>query len=126
LPQRNQGHVIITDRYMHSTLAYQQTQGIPLQQLLDMHEHLPHPDITFLFDIDPKVAAKRIAKGRDSEEKEMFDRVDFQARLRTDYRDKWEGTPLYQFIRTFVDKYIHKTQAASYEKELTPHNSRLP
>jgi hypothetical protein len=41
----------------------------------------------------------------------------FQARLITDYENKWEGSPLYQFIRTIIDKFIHKTQTDTFENE---------
>ncbi|MFC1648501.1 hypothetical protein ACFL1B_03500 [Nanoarchaeota archaeon] len=44
-------------------------------------------------------------------------RMVFQARLLTDYEEKWEATPVYHFIRTFVDKFIHKTQTQEFEAE---------
>ncbi len=46
-------------------------------------------------------------------------RFTFQANLITDYENKWEGTPMYQFIRTFVDKFIRKTQHQNFEQECT-------
>lgn len=41
----------------------------------------------------------------------------FQARIETDYENKWESDPLYQFIRTFVDKFMHKSQTQDFEAE---------
>ncbi len=43
--------------------------------------------------------------------------VNVQGRLITDYENKWEGTPLYQFIRTVIDKFIRKTQTEEFENE---------
>ncbi len=49
----------------------------------------------------------------------------FRARLITDYENKWEGTPLYQFIRTFIDKFVHKTQTDKFEQECAQDCDRL-
>ena len=42
----------------------------------------------------------------------------FQGRMITDYEDKWESTPVYQFMRTFTDKFVRKTQTGAFEKEI--------
>lgn len=85
LPMRNQGNVVISDRYMMSTLAYQQTQGIPFENLLKMHEGFPFPDFTFLIDIPEEVAIQRIAKDGDRDGKEMFEKKEFLGKLRQNY-----------------------------------------
>ena len=41
---------VISDRYSLSTLSYQQTQGIPITELLEMHKGLPIPDIIFIIE----------------------------------------------------------------------------
>lgn len=57
------GGVVLLDRYKMSTLAYQWAQGIRLHSLMELHEDrgILTPDLTFLLDIDPETAKKRIA-----------------------------------------------------------------
>lgn len=40
----------------------------------------------------------------------------FDAYLRSDYEDKWEGSVLKQFIRTLYDKFIYKNQFAYFQR----------
>lgn len=43
--------------------------------------------------------------------------INFQARLITDYENKWESGPVLQFFRTIIDKFVHKTQTEEFENE---------
>lgn len=52
----------------------------------------------------------------------------FDAYLETDYEHRWEGSPLFYFIRTLFDKYFYKPFTAGFEtgvKEdlMTLHNT---
>ncbi|HEY4499968.1 MAG TPA: dTMP kinase [Candidatus Paceibacterota bacterium] len=79
-----QGHIVISDRYWHSTLVYQQTQGIPLTALLEMHENIPViPDLTLLIDLPAEVAMRRVANDEHrGGKRDMFEQVEFQKVLR--------------------------------------------
>lgn len=59
-PNICKGCHVISDRFAFSTFGYQQTQGIPLWKLLDMHKGLPIPDIIFLIDVPAKIVIKRM------------------------------------------------------------------
>lgn len=78
------GCIVLSDRYKHSTLAYQQTQGIPLDLLIKHHEGMLVPDLTLILDVPAEVAIERIAKDT-GRAKEMFDQLLFQDRLRHNY-----------------------------------------
>ena len=54
-----------------STCAYQWTQGVQLQDLLEMHEHrgLLTPDLTFFLDVPREIASERIRSTRGQLEK---------------------------------------------------------
>lgn len=71
-------NIILCDRYMDSTFAYQTTQlsqdmKNPLGWLQNMH-HLFYlkPDLTFLFIIEPQQALERIKRQRSAFEKKEF------------------------------------------------------
>ena len=71
LPNLKAGVVVLSSRYKPSTCAYQWVQGIPLQELLEMHENrgIINPDINFFLDVPEKIAFERIKKRKGKIEK---------------------------------------------------------
>jgi dTMP kinase len=65
------GTVLICDRYLASSVAYGEAQGLDPAWLLHMQQHLPQPDLTFLLDIDPAVSAGRKTADRDKYERDL-------------------------------------------------------
>ena len=65
------GTVLICDRYLASSVAYGEAQGLDAGWLLEMQKHLPQPDLTFLLDIDPNVSASRKTADRDRYERDL-------------------------------------------------------
>jgi len=87
-PNINKGIHVISDRYSFSTLAYQQTQGIPLDKLLKMHEGLPIPDLIFIVDIPVEVALQRMKKDAIRKTEQKFEKnKEFIEKLRKIYLD---------------------------------------
>ncbi len=86
-PSLESGHVVISDRYHFSTLAYQTAQGIPREKidaLVDLLEvNIETPDITILIDIDPETAISRI--GDRKKAVSLFEKKDFLSRVRENY-----------------------------------------
>lgn len=70
-PTLEQETIVISDRYLLSTYAYQQTQGVKFEKIKEQHqlEKIIIPDLTFLIDIDLKTAKERIKKRGESCEK---------------------------------------------------------
>jgi dTMP kinase len=66
-----QGTVLVCDRYVASSIAYGETQGLDAAWLRDVQRHLPQPDITFLLDIVPDVSARRKTTDRDKYERDL-------------------------------------------------------
>lgn len=86
IPNLRQGLHVISDRYSLSTLAYQQTQGMLLSELLKMHEGLSIPDLTFIVDVPVDVAIKRMKKDRGRKEEQKFEKnIEFIEKLRANY-----------------------------------------
>jgi dTMP kinase len=76
-----QGTVLVCDRYMASSIAYGQSQGLDAAWLRDVQRHLPQPDLTVLLDIVPDVSARRKTSDRDAFERDLA----LLARVRENY-----------------------------------------
>ena len=76
-----QGTILVCDRYMASSIAYGESQGLDAAWLRDMQRHLPQPDLTLLLDIAPDVSARRKAADRDKYERDLA----LLARVRESY-----------------------------------------
>jgi dTMP kinase len=66
-----QGTILVCDRYMASSIAYGESQGLDASWLRNIQRHLPQPDLTFLLDIAPDVSARRKAADRDKYERDL-------------------------------------------------------
>jgi dTMP kinase len=83
------GELVVSDRYSPSSLVYQAVDcGEDLPRILN--ESFPFPELLVYLDIDGETAIKRIA-GRP--EREIFERLEFQKKVREGYRKllpKWK------------------------------------
>ena len=61
---------LLCDRYVASSIAYGEAQGLDVAWLVSMQRFLPKPDLTVLLDIAPETALKRKATGRDRYEQD--------------------------------------------------------
>ena len=77
----NRGTVLICDRYLASSVAYGDAQGLDAAWLMDIQKYLPQPDVTFLLDINPEVSATRKTVDRDKYERDLA----LLARVRDSY-----------------------------------------
>ena len=66
-----EGVVLVCDRYVASSIAYGEAQGLDAAWLLDIQRFLPRPDLTMLLDIAPETAVERKAAGRDRYERDL-------------------------------------------------------
>ena len=69
--EKARGTILVCDRYLASSVAYGEAQGLDAQWLIDVQSHLPQPDLTFLLDIAPDVSARRKAHDRDRYERDL-------------------------------------------------------
>jgi len=56
------GKIVITDRYLHSSLAYQSTNLIEEKWILEINKYVPDPDISVFIDVPPEICLKRLKK----------------------------------------------------------------
>ena len=65
------GIIVICDRYVASSVAYGEAQGLDVDWLRQMQRFLPPPDVTFLLDIPPELSATRKSIGLDRYERDL-------------------------------------------------------
>jgi dTMP kinase len=76
------GATIVCDRYLASSIAYGEAQGLDPGWLAEIQRFLPPPDLTILLDIAPATAVGRKAVGRDRYERDLA----LLSRVRQSYR----------------------------------------
>ena len=77
-----EGVVIICDRYVASSVAYGEAQGVDPAWLTDVQRYLPPADLTIVLDIAPETAARRKSSNRDRYERDLA----LLSRVRESYR----------------------------------------
>jgi dTMP kinase len=68
---KESGTTVVCDRYLASSIAYGEAQGLDAAWLTDIQKYLPQPDITFLLDIAPEASARRKTADRDKYERDL-------------------------------------------------------
>ncbi len=90
-PALRQGQIIIADRYMDSTIAYQgYGRGLDIKFLEDLNRLCTgglKPDLTLLLDIDPEAGQNR--RNQDIPDRLEQEGLAFQARIRDGYLKLW-------------------------------------
>ena len=67
----DRGGVVVCDRFLASSVAYGEAQGLDPEWLTDAQRFLPRPHLTVLLDIAPEIAVERKAAGRDRYERDL-------------------------------------------------------
>jgi dTMP kinase len=85
-----EGVILVSDRYLASSIAYGEAQGVDAAWLAEIQRFLPQPDLTILLDIAPGTAVRRKAVNRDRYERDLA----LLSRVRESYRrqatsDRW-------------------------------------
>jgi len=100
-PALARGAVVLCDRYTDATFAYQGAgRGVDAEMLGRLERWVQQgrsPDLTFWFDLDPAIAAARLAATRPADRFEAEDRAFFE-RVAAGYRARLEGDPR-RFVR---------------------------
>ena len=76
------GLVLVCDRYMASSIAYGEAQGLDAAWLADLQRFLPRAELTIMLDIAPETAAGRKSADRDRYERDLA----LLGRVRESYR----------------------------------------
>lgn len=109
-PALRKGYIVLCDRYIYSSLAYQRGgMGIILKRewLEAINKYALKPDLVFFLDIDPEEGLRRIGKGQRIHDDRFFEDLETQKFIREAYYDVLNlNKPLTGFFRK---KIFHGT-----------------
>jgi len=80
-PALKMGKIVISDRYTHSSLAYQGAEGLNIEWIKELNKFAIKPDLTILLDVTSETALSRM-KGR---RKTIFEVDKIQQKVRNIY-----------------------------------------
>lgn len=91
-PAVKEGKIVICDRYLDSSLAYQGgARGLGIENVLNINMFATEgtfPDLTLLFDIEPEVGLARIAANANREVNRLdLEELDFHRKVRNTFLD---------------------------------------
>lgn len=83
IPLLEEGYVVVSDRYMYSSIAYQTASGAPLEWVMEVNKWALKPDLAIYLDVDPLTGLRRrqSMKSRFPE----FEKLEFIERVRRVY-----------------------------------------
>jgi len=60
LPALKKGQIVVSDRYVYSSLAYQGATGLDLEWIQKINEHAARPDLAIYIDVEPETVIQRL------------------------------------------------------------------
>jgi dTMP kinase len=60
IPALNEGKLVVSDRYVYSSLAYQGAAGLDLKWIKKINEHAIRPDLAIFIDVEPETVIQRL------------------------------------------------------------------
>lgn len=79
-PWLKEKRVVVTDRYLESTLAYQSAQGLDQRWILSINRAAIKPDLTVILDVDPALSLPR-----KNQEPDRYEQVEFLKKVRANF-----------------------------------------
>jgi dTMP kinase len=104
-PALERGTIVISDRYVESSIAYQSSSGLELEWVAEINKYAISPDLTILLDIDPDTALQR---KRHPKPMEKFEHISFLKKVREVFLTRAQ-TQGFEIVN--AEKSISKVQA---------------
>jgi dTMP kinase len=79
-PELRKGKVVVSDRCVYSSLAYQGAAGLDLEWIEEINRFALPPDLALYLDVPPEVVVKRIRR-----KKSVMERLDTQRKVKQVY-----------------------------------------
>ncbi|OOM11194.1 dTMP kinase [Clostridium saccharobutylicum] len=96
IPALENGTIVLCDRFIDSSLAYQgYARGLGIEEVMSINkfaigEYMP--DISILFDLDPKIGLERISSSNQREVNRLdLEKLDFHENVRLGYNIVYEN-----------------------------------
>lgn len=108
--------IVISDRYLHSSLAYQGAAGLNLKWIREINKHAILPDLAIYIDVPPEVAIQRLKRKKLS----VMESLETQRKVREVYMKLVQGGELVYVEgnrpKQEVEKNILNTVTEFFEK----------
>lgn len=90
IPALEEGTIVLCDRFIDSSLAYQgYARNLGIEEVMSINkfaieEHMP--DLSILFDLDPRIGLERISNNKDREINRLdLEKLEFHEKVRAGY-----------------------------------------
>jgi dTMP kinase len=80
LPALEKGKIVVSDRYVFSSLAYQGAAGLDLKWIEEVNKHAVRPDLALFIDVDPRTVTGRLKR-----KKSVMEILETQLKVREVY-----------------------------------------
>ncbi len=80
IPALNEGKLVVSDRYVYSSLAYQGAAGLDLKWIEKINEHAISPDLAIFVDVEPEIVIHRLKP-----KKSVMENLETQRKVREVY-----------------------------------------
>ena len=80
IPALNEGQLVVSDRYLYSSLAYQGSAGLNIDWIDAINKHALKPDLAVFIDVAPEIVLKRLNR-----KKSVMETVETQKKVREIY-----------------------------------------
>lgn len=112
LPALHQGKIVLCDRYLDSSLAYQGgARGLGIEKILALNQYAidgQYPDLTLFFDLDPEVGLERIEENSSREVNRLdLEKLSFHHKVRDSFL---------KLMEMFPDRYVRIDASKSREE----------
>ena len=82
LPALDKGKIVVSDRYIYSSLAYQGAAGLDLKWIKMINKHAIEPNIAIFIDVEPEIVLQRLRR-----KKSVMENLETQRKVRKVYMD---------------------------------------
>lgn len=80
IPKLSKGQIVISDRYVYSSLAYQGSSGLSLDWIQTLNQNALRPDLALFIDVDPEIVLNRLKR-----KKSIMENIETQKKVREVY-----------------------------------------
>lgn len=112
LPALREGKIVLCDRYLDSSLAYQGgARGLGIEKILALNQYAidgQYPDLTLFFDLEPEVGLERIEENSSREVNRLdLEKLSFHHKVRDSFL---------KLMGMFPDRYVRIDASKSREE----------
>jgi len=101
-PALESGEIVVSDRYVYSSLAYQGAAGLSLDWIRSINQHAIKPDLAIYLDVEPETVVQRLKP-----KKSVMENLETQRKVREVYMKLVAGGELIK-----VDGSLSKEKVA--------------